>query len=414
MIRYSFVILMIISILSGCSTLTKEKELEQMAKDWSMTIRASQIIPVYPLTEDLQPGDIFLVQVPIDKQQVIFTQKGFLPLDNLIYRIDPRGYKDFYEYSFFPGGNFNLPKDWLMADQPWSPAPTAKFPTYSFSVKRGGGLNLALPVQGVPIGLSLLGGDAAYGSIMIADAKTYGIDIISLEKDVRRWAKNNRQFLSNYEPTVEKRNYLRIVSRVYLTGRVNISIQSGRSFTAGLSGGAAKPVDLVVPTVGPDVEKNTMETYTQNLGRLNNMLEEALKTIKVNGVDRFMPGGTVKVSAASSNAISIEETFLRPVVIGYLGFDMQIGPGGDLGPSIPTHAVLSKEMQYPFFTGTYINDKYVSCIEDWLEADQDRPTELQSWWQGKKLPGRGVLLIKTEEYESLRILFIKEKEIDCK
>jgi hypothetical protein len=388
--------------------------MERVAKDWSMTIRASQIIPVYPLTEDLQPGDVFLVQVPIDRQQEVYKQRGFLPLDNMIRRVDPQGYKDFYENSFFTGSNLNLPKDWLKANPAWSPAPTAKFPTYSFSIKRGGGFNLALPVQGVPIGLSLLGGDAAYGSIVIADAKTYGVDVISLEKDVRDWARKKQEFLANFSPSEGKENYLRIVNRVYLAGKVNISIQSGRSVSAAVSAGASKPVDLVVPGVGPDAEKNTMETYTKNVDKLNGMLEEALKKIKINGVDQFMPGGTVKVAAASSNAISLEETFPRPVVIGYLGFDMQIGPGGGLGPPIPTHAVLSKEIKYSPLVGTYDDDSTVSCIEKWLEADQNHPTELQSWWKGEKLPGYGVLLITTKEYKEARMAFIKKKGIECK
>ena len=45
-----------------------------------MTIRGSQVIPVYPLTEDIQPGDVFLVQLPIDQQQKLYQQNGFLPL----------------------------------------------------------------------------------------------------------------------------------------------------------------------------------------------------------------------------------------------------------------------------------------------------------------------------------------------
>src|SRR4030042_3213411 len=187
MLRYLLIMLTIIAICSGCSTLSKQNELERAAKDWSMTIRASQIIPVYPLTEDLQPGDVFLVQVPIDRQQEIYKQKGFLPLDNLIGRVNPGGYKGFYENSFFTKDDFKLPKDWLLPnskEQAWLAAPNASFPTYSFSVKRGGGFNLAVPVQGVPIGLSLLGGEATNGTIVIADATTYGVDVISLEKDV--------------------------------------------------------------------------------------------------------------------------------------------------------------------------------------------------------------------------------------
>jgi hypothetical protein len=50
-------------LLGGCAS--AERQVQQAAKDWCMTIRGSQVIPVYPLTEDIQPGDIFLVQVPI-------------------------------------------------------------------------------------------------------------------------------------------------------------------------------------------------------------------------------------------------------------------------------------------------------------------------------------------------------------
>ena len=53
--------------LSGCDTTgTNGKQLAHVAKDWSLVVRASQIIPVYPLTEDLLPGDVFLVQSPIE------------------------------------------------------------------------------------------------------------------------------------------------------------------------------------------------------------------------------------------------------------------------------------------------------------------------------------------------------------
>ncbi|MEN6320982.1 MAG: hypothetical protein ABFD82_19780 [Syntrophaceae bacterium] len=354
--------------------MSKQSELEGVAKDWSMTIRASQIIPVYPLTEDLQPGDIFLVQVPIDRQQVIYEKKGFLPLDNMICRVHPKGYKNFYGNSFFTSSETILPKSWLTTDPAWSLAPTAKFPTYSFSVKKGGGFNLALPVQGVPIGLSLLGGDAAYGSIVIADAKTYGIDVISLEQDVRDWAQKNQVFLANFSSGEGEKNYLRVVSRVYIAGKLNISIQSGRSASAGVSAGMSKPVDLIVPGVGPDVEKNTTDTYTKNLEKLNTMIEGALKTINIGEkAGDLIPGATVKVVTASSNSISLNETFLRPVVIGYLGFDMEIQSGGELGPPIPTHAILSKEVKYSNLTHVSSADihRTYQTLKKWKDKDKE-------------------------------------------
>jgi hypothetical protein len=48
------------------------------ACDWSMVIRASQIMAVYPLTEDLVPGDVFLVQTPIEVQAVQLNERGKL------------------------------------------------------------------------------------------------------------------------------------------------------------------------------------------------------------------------------------------------------------------------------------------------------------------------------------------------
>jgi len=53
---------------AGCATHDARKHLEGVAKGWCETIRASQIIPVYPLTQDLTVGDVFLVQTLIFKQ----------------------------------------------------------------------------------------------------------------------------------------------------------------------------------------------------------------------------------------------------------------------------------------------------------------------------------------------------------
>jgi len=335
-----WILLMLLSA-SGCARAVSDRELQRVARDWSMVIRASQVLPVYPLTEDLQPGDIFLVQVTVDDQAKIYRERGFLALDNLIFRLDPRGYEEFYRKSFEAGdAQHPLPRHWLEPGKPasWTLAPNASFPTYSFSARRGGGFNVALPVQGVPVGLSLLGGDATQGSITIAEARTYGLDTLSLHADVRRWAQTdaNQRFLRFYgaDPPA---NYVRVVSRVYITGRINVSLQGSRNWGATLSGGATKPVELVVPNAGTDPQKSTLDAYTSNIDKLNAMISKALERT---GGSNLPPGGTVKVVSASASTISLAEDFTRPLVIGYLGFDMAIGPGGQLGPPIPTHAVL--------------------------------------------------------------------------
>ena len=54
------VLLCLVCILSliGCATTQYEK----VAREWCTAIRANQMIPVYPLNQDVRPGDVYLVQ----------------------------------------------------------------------------------------------------------------------------------------------------------------------------------------------------------------------------------------------------------------------------------------------------------------------------------------------------------------
>jgi hypothetical protein len=321
----------------------RKAQLERVAKDWSETIRASQIIPVYPLTEDLEPGDIFLVQLTVDEQHKAYEGSGFLPFENHIDRIYPSGYKRFYQWSFAVGDEETpLPKTWLTGNEAWSNSPNAAFPTYTFSTSSGGALNLALPISGIPVGLSLLGAKSAAGTVTIGDARTYGVDTYTLYRDVRAWADSGpiRLFLAQYGPpdlsTDEPTNYLRVISRVYLTGRVNVSVQASKTFSGGASAGAPTPAELLTARTGKtpeEVATASTENYTEAINKLNEMIDTERGT---------NIGGTLKVVAASARSISLEETFERPLVIGYIGFDMRILHEGELGPPIPTHAVLER------------------------------------------------------------------------
>jgi hypothetical protein len=357
----------LVFLTAGCARQRRDVALKQVAKDWCMTIRASQVIPVYPLTEDLQPGDVFLVQSPVDRQHREYEERGFLSLDNHLARLDPGGYGDFYDHSFDGDREtMELPGDWLDAGTDgtaWAAAPDAAFPTYRFSVRGGGGFNLALPVQGVPVGLSLLGSGAAEGTITIAGASTYGVDHMSLYREVREWADGSevRSFLSQFggrqeeiesgflsaltalwsrgdrESKPQKPNYLRVITRVYLTGRLDVSLQSSEAMAAGLEAGAPRPINVPAARTGEDPGAVTAKEYADHLKELNSMLEAT--------AGRGAPGGAVQITSASAGSISLRETFERPLVIGYLGFDMRIGPDGGLGPPVPTHAVLQGTLQ---------------------------------------------------------------------
>src|SRR5688572_18211626 len=81
------VVVCLAGLTTGCVSKTLNQQMERVAKDWSMVIRASQVIPVYPLTEDLVPGDIFLVEQTREEQVRQYQAAGFLPLDHHLYRL---------------------------------------------------------------------------------------------------------------------------------------------------------------------------------------------------------------------------------------------------------------------------------------------------------------------------------------
>ena len=338
-------IVLLASVCGGCAT--SESQVQKAAKDWCMTIRGCQVIPVYPLTEDIQPGDVFLVQVPIDQQQRLYKQDGFLALDNLIARLNPDGYRDFYAHSFFANNTLtDLPADWIRpnsTNRAWQLAPHAAFPSYAFTVRNGAGINLAVPVQGVPVGLSLLASDAASGTVQIQDAHTIGVDTFSLYKQVMDWARTNQDFLKNYgtAPESKHRNYLRVVSRLYVAGRMTVSLKDASNRSGGADAGVPKPVNLLVTEAageGTNAPETNLQNYTNAFSALSEMVAAATSVKDAAG--KILPGGSLRLAAASARTVSIDEAFDPPLTVGYLGFDCAIGPDGVLGAPIPTHANL--------------------------------------------------------------------------
>ena len=203
----------------------------------------------------------------------------------------------------------------------WKGAPRAAFPSYQFSVETGMGLNLAIPIQGVPFALGYMNTGKAIGTVTIADAYTFGLDISRIEGHVRKWANKNREFLRNYEPYRREMHFLRVVSRVYLTGRVNVTIRNEET-------------------------TDTEATYgAESLAKPTEEAEEINKSIK--STTKGIATAKFKIVTATTRSVSLVEEFDRPLVIGYVGFDMPILKGGRIGAPISTLAHLTKERTVP-------------------------------------------------------------------
>lgn len=328
-------------LVTGCGARMSSAQLERVAKDWALMVRASQVIPVYPLSEDLQPGDVFLVTVTQHDETREYEKRGFLPLDHLVTRLQTRReYEEFYADAYLEGYADGTPRSRGSRendrDRFLAPIPAASFPSYTFDVRQGEGIRIALPVQGVPIGLGMLDARTATGSLIIRDAFTYALpgDVLLGRLLAYSQRPEVRGELSRLSESVGDNSiFLRVVNRVYLVGGVDITLTAARARTVGVDTGASQPINLFLDS------GEQIEGFENNVKRMNKVLEAAegrMAEIRIDEKGNVVPGGSVRVARTTNRQVHLEEDFERLLAIGYLGFDVEILDGGELGPPVST------------------------------------------------------------------------------
>lgn len=98
------------------------------------------------------------------------------------------------------------------------------------------------------------------------------------------------------------------MNRVYLVNSVDVGITRESATGAGASGSTASAASL------PLIDVKT----------LNKTLDDSLATSST-------PSGTVRFTGASSRSLSFNQQFPRPLVVGYIGYDIPLLPGGKVG-----------------------------------------------------------------------------------
>jgi len=330
-----------VGLLAGCKT--TEKQLARVAKDWCLTIRSSQVLPVYPLTEDLQPGDVFAVQTPLSQQARIYRRQGFLALDQHVTRLGDLPYDTFYGGGYWEGTYAGIPHGrpgWSSSDVPVVPrVPRAAFPTYNFSVQRAGGLKLAIPIQGVPVGLGLMGAQRATGSVTLTDTFTYGLDIEPTLRALISWWRQNggvRAMMGAIAAESSEPVFLRVVNRVYLAGGVVVQLSNLDSRQTEAEGGVAPQLP---PSELSESDPDGIAAPAQQT--VPDALSAGASVLKAGA-----PGGSVRFVQAGKSSVTLEQKFDRPLVIGYLGFDVKVYEDGSLSPPIPSYAVLNRQLTW--------------------------------------------------------------------
>jgi hypothetical protein len=95
------------------------------------------------------------------------------------------------------------------------------------------------------------------------------------------------------------------------------------------------------------VQGTSLQNYTNAFSTLSQVVAAA--TAAKDAAGNVLPGGSLRLAAASSRSVSIDESFNPPLTVGYLGFDCAIEPDGGLGPPIPTHANLESDYRVAQF-----------------------------------------------------------------
>ena len=349
----------LMAITSGCVS----DQYEKVAKEWSTAIRANQMVPVYPLSQDLRPGDVFLVQRNMADQVKEYQEKGFLALDDSRkrLRLPPAAYGDVYFAGYFKGefapvdypgrngvdtsirplpvagagagvGGAALAAGVVPTSLQGTPAPRAAFPTYSFSVKRGEGMSLGLPISGIPVAMNFLNAAEATGIVTLADASTYQADHDAIMAALTMWSRKPTvasELKAACEYAGQEFVFLRVIKRVYMVGAVDVSLQTSEKsrggVQAGLGGQAADP-DISVNDFDASIEKQN-----SLLSRLNGLA----------GAGKI--GGSVSFNTATDRNVGLREVFDRPLVVGYLGIDVPYFKSGQLGAPIPTYKHLTEQ-----------------------------------------------------------------------
>jgi len=399
---------------AGCAT-SRRENLEKVARDWCETIRASQVMPVYPPHEDLQVGDVFLVQATMSQEEEDWKDRGYLPLPRQVTRLHQLDFDTFYQPAYWEGTyqpgdtGHERPVPGVVERDPKTGrftnvrAPRAAFPSYHVEVDLGAGLTAALPIKGFMVGLGMLHAESGTASVLLSDAYTYGLPEEEILGRLAEWAENNQPALAQiYEAQAKEerwnwttlrcepeRAYLRVITRVFLVSKIDVSITADRAGALGVDvkpvvGIGGKPAASVPqkavaaedgPAGAPDAPGNgngeeaaaeegeeapAPADTTSGAGADSGPKPVVLLKLKPGETaenyqamaDAFAEalhaqgvGASFRFAYATGRTVGMEETFDRPIVIGYHGFDVPIIADGKLGMARATYQRIENKQE---------------------------------------------------------------------
>jgi hypothetical protein len=340
------------------------------AREWSLTMREMQIVPVFPPREGVQPGDLYFIEsdqlagndgLAITESQL---RKGFLPIGSWLGRVDLRSelamiYANDVTFAPTPlstsvddaAGQARGALPQPIKEQPIS-SPDADgllrprvvaFPEFMSATFSSGDVSALVPVEALNIAASAGFTDQRSVKLSLPIAEWYGvpstlaldrilrgdqlIDGPGLRVDQIKRLFDGRAGLSDGAGGGRpQRIFLRLVTEVYMARAVDVSVSQQRSQGARLSvkplgtppaegTGAATPATAPVDSTGTDPDPVALAR------QLNTQLDSAMAGLA-------LPGGSVRFVSAGVSGVSMRRMYERPVVVGYraVTLDVRLNP----------------------------------------------------------------------------------------
>jgi len=157
---------------------------------------------------------------------------------------------------------------------------------------------------------------------------------------------------------------------VYAAGAMNVEVVGAEGYGVGATAGVSKLVDAL--TAGD----------TEEAKKITSGINGALDQSKgVGGT-----GGSLRFVTGSTTSVTLQQTFNRPLVLGYVGFDLPILDEGALGAPVDTNLKIQKPraqaMGEPIQFGA---DEYSDAIFEWCKVKENRDN-LDRWLSDNNYP----------------------------
>ncbi|MBC7772504.1 MAG: hypothetical protein H7210_08430 [Pyrinomonadaceae bacterium] len=343
------------------------------AREWSLTLREMQIVPVFPPREDVYVGDVYVVdqdELKLFEEDFGASHEGFLPISILAAHIPLQ-----QDTSIFYNARPSFPRTDLSNDDPSNAAqPTEEatdvytrgdvsrlrivgFPEFMSATITQGDIAAFIPTEAVNIGAAAGFTQSQQVKISVPVAESYAYPAAQAFKAAEaHLAESGINKVMGVDPALVGdggvMGHLRLITEVYYTRVIDVSFFNSQSRGARVDAKINAPPGLTAPEVPPPAEPppaspfddpapasadvappDAASTAADLVSSLNTQLDAAMAS--------QVPGGKIRFLSAGAYGVAMRRTFERPVAIGYRGLLIEVQRKGKDGIALVSKGTIS-------------------------------------------------------------------------